>query len=262
MIESLMILLFELIGTAMLTMLFIAVTPNAIPGVGSLGAVGLGMFIGFFILLILSARISGSHYNPIVTLAFMLRKDAGQFNKWLGILYMLFQLGGAILGTIAAFYLFSIGNGTRNFLSVRQYVVQAMVAEIVGSFVLVLMYLTQTEERYKLSNDAAITLLMISASYTVGMALQASTGLNWSQSPLNPAIALAEISFATFNGEAGNMNFAWIYLVFSWVGSLLAVIMYELGFKRAQDAIGIKEEREEEAELGEEINMSSQPLME
>jgi glycerol uptake facilitator-like aquaporin len=77
MIESLMILLFELIGTAMLTMLFIAVTPNAIPGVGSLGAVGLGMFIGFFILLILSARISGSHYNPIVTLAFMLRKDAG-----------------------------------------------------------------------------------------------------------------------------------------------------------------------------------------
>lgn len=84
MMESLMILLFELIGTAMLTMLFIAVSP------GALGGVGLGMFIGFFILLILSARISGSHYNPIVTLAFMLRKDAGQFNKWLGILYMLF----------------------------------------------------------------------------------------------------------------------------------------------------------------------------
>ena len=46
-----------------------------------------------------------------------------------------------------------------------------MISEIVGSFILVLMYLTQTEERYKLSNDAAITLMMISASYTIGMAI-------------------------------------------------------------------------------------------
>jgi glycerol uptake facilitator-like aquaporin len=76
--ESLMILIFEAFGTAMLAMLF------ASDGGAS------GFFIGFYILLILSARISGSHYNPIVTLAWMLRKDtAVQFNKWLGILYML-----------------------------------------------------------------------------------------------------------------------------------------------------------------------------
>ncbi len=135
MMESLMILLFEMIGTAMLTMLFIAVSPLG-------GGVGLGMFIGFFILLILSARISGSHYNPIVTLAFMLRKDAGQFNKWLGILYMLFQLGGAFLGCLAAFYLFRVGDGTRPYLTVHSNYIQCMIAEIVGSFVLVLMYLT------------------------------------------------------------------------------------------------------------------------
>lgn len=72
-----MILIFEAFGTGLLTMLFI-----------STGG-GMNMFIGFFVLLILCARISGSHYNPVVTLAFMLRKDAGQFNKWLGILYML-----------------------------------------------------------------------------------------------------------------------------------------------------------------------------
>jgi len=75
--ESLMILIFEALGTGMLTMLFVS------------DKGGSGFFIGFFILLIFSARISGSHYNPIVTLAYMLRKDAGKFNKWLGILYML-----------------------------------------------------------------------------------------------------------------------------------------------------------------------------
>lgn len=253
MMESLMILLFELIGTAMLTMLFIAVAPNA----GAPGGIGMSMFIGFFILLILSARISGSHYNPIVTFAFMLRKDAGQFNKWLGILYMLFQLGGAFIGCLCAYYLFTIGAGTRPFFYVNAKFIQCMIAEVLGSFVLVLMYLTQTEERYKLSSDAAITLMMISASYTIGMALEAANGVNWTQSPLNPAIALAEITFATFDGNASAMNYAWIYFTFSWGGSALAVLMYECGFKRAQDAIGIKEEREAEAELGEEVNLSA-----
>ena len=77
-IESMMILFFELFGTMLLTSLYMMNKYNP-----------LAIFIGYFILLVLSARISGSHYNTIVTLAFMLRKDAGQFNKWLGLLYML-----------------------------------------------------------------------------------------------------------------------------------------------------------------------------
>ena len=83
MMESMMILLFEMLGTGMLTSLFLSfqMTPQQY---------GLPLFIGFFVLLIFSARISGSHFNPIVTLAFMLRRDAGKFNRWLGILYMLF----------------------------------------------------------------------------------------------------------------------------------------------------------------------------
>jgi glycerol uptake facilitator-like aquaporin len=93
-LESVMILIFECLGTGLLTMLFIAVNG------------WFGFIPGVFVLLILSARISGSHYNPIITLAFMLRRDAGQFNKWLGILYMLAQLAGAYLGCIFIFYCF------------------------------------------------------------------------------------------------------------------------------------------------------------
>ena len=80
-IESLMILIFEMLGTFLLTSLYQSTMP-----VGNY----LGFFIGFFILLIFSARISGSHYNPCVTLAFMLRKDTGRFNRWIGLAYMLF----------------------------------------------------------------------------------------------------------------------------------------------------------------------------
>jgi len=93
--ESIIILTFEFMGTAMLTSLFV-----------STGGSGMSMFIGYFILLVFSARISGSHYNPVITLAFMLRKDAGQFNKWLGILYMIAQVGGAYVGCLLVFYCF------------------------------------------------------------------------------------------------------------------------------------------------------------
>jgi len=94
-LESMMILFFELFGTTLLTCLFMMNSGKI-----------LSLFIGFFCLLVLSARISGSHYNPIVTLAFMLRKDAGQFNKWLGILYMIAQMLGGLCGGFISFFVF------------------------------------------------------------------------------------------------------------------------------------------------------------
>jgi len=47
-----------------------------------------GLLTGFFILLIFSARISGSHFNPAITLAFMFRRDTGRFSRLLGLLYI------------------------------------------------------------------------------------------------------------------------------------------------------------------------------
>lgn len=106
-LESLMILFFEMFGTMLLTSLFMMNKGSPV-----------AMFIGYFILLVLSARISGSHYNPIVTLAFMLRKDAGQFNKWLGILYMCFQVVGAFAGALIAFFIFRNIPGAQSVIAV------------------------------------------------------------------------------------------------------------------------------------------------
>jgi len=102
-----MILFFEMFGTMLLTSLFMMNKGSPV-----------AMFIGYFILLVLSARISGSHYNPIVTLAFMLRKDAGQFNKWLGILYMCFQVVGAVAGALIAFFIFRNIPGAQSVIAV------------------------------------------------------------------------------------------------------------------------------------------------
>ena len=62
------------------------------------------MLLGFFVLLIFGAKVSGSHYNPAVTLAFMFRRDTGKFSRMLGIAYILFQFIGAFFGGLLAFF--------------------------------------------------------------------------------------------------------------------------------------------------------------
>lgn len=67
-----------------------------------------------------------------------------------------------------------------------------MLMETLGSIVLVFLYLSQTEEKTKLSSDPAITTGIISASYltaiNIGYSYVASN--KFSYSPLNAAIAL------------------------------------------------------------------------
>jgi glycerol uptake facilitator-like aquaporin len=75
--DSLLILVFEFLGTALLCLLY---SHNDVTS----------LFLGMFILIVLSAKISGSHYNPAITLAFMFRKDTGRFSRILGFAYFLF----------------------------------------------------------------------------------------------------------------------------------------------------------------------------
>jgi glycerol uptake facilitator-like aquaporin len=89
--DSILILLFEFIGTLLLTCLYnTSLIYNDI----------CGFFAGTFVLLVLSAKISGSHFNPAVTLAFMLRRDTGKFSRSLGIAYIIVQFAGAFFGAL------------------------------------------------------------------------------------------------------------------------------------------------------------------
>lgn len=150
----------------------------------------ISFFLGFFILLIFSARISGSHYNPSVTLAFMFRKDTGRFSRWLGLAYIMFQFAGAWGGALLAYYCF----GAHAYIGVcsKKLIGQVMLMETLGSVVLVFLYLSQTEERTKLSSDPAITTAIISASYltAINIGFSSSSICKFSYSPLNAAIAL------------------------------------------------------------------------
>jgi hypothetical protein len=57
------------------------------------------------------------------------------------------------------------GNGNAN----NDFWGQAMVQQSLGGFLLVFVYLTQTEAGYKLSQDPAITTMIISGCYVIAM---------------------------------------------------------------------------------------------
>lgn len=135
--------------------------------------------------MIFGARVSGSHYNPAITLAFMFRKNTEKFSRPLGLAYIIAQVAGGFLGGLIAYFLTQSANGLG--VDENKYIPQAMASEAIGAFFVTFLYLTQTEQKTKLSQDAAITTLIMASSYLAAMLMV--SGPDNTISPLNPAIA-------------------------------------------------------------------------
>jgi len=162
-----------------------------------------------------------------------------------------------MIGAALAFWVLRLNN---NVLTVYGHPFQCMTSETLGSFILVVLYLTQTESSSKLTTDAALTTMVISAAYTTALALAHTH--NWTLSPLNPAIALAEMTMTTFSQGTSVMNNAWIFLTFGWLGSVLAVLAFEFGFKKAQYLVEEKEVHDESESEAESLLYSAQSSQE
>lgn len=131
--DSILILLFEFIGTTLLSCLY---------------SVALkyydycGFLMGVYMILILGAKISGSHYNPAITLAFMFRKDVGRFSRVLGIAYIIFQFVGAFCGALMAFWFTSAVGFIGLPFDDASYIPATIVSETLGTLLLTFLYLT------------------------------------------------------------------------------------------------------------------------
>ena len=106
--ESFLILVYEMVGTAMMTTLianyYAIKTLKAQPtGNLTIQTDNVGLLLGMFVTIMFSARISGSHFNPCITLGYMIGNvKQGKFDRILGICYIAAQFAGAFLGCIFA----------------------------------------------------------------------------------------------------------------------------------------------------------------
>ena len=88
---SLSKLVYEFFGTMILTMLFIGGNQSVI-------------LSGLWIMTIFCWKISGSHFNPAISLAYIFRKDKGGLPRGLALSYALAQFLGALAGAFLMFF--------------------------------------------------------------------------------------------------------------------------------------------------------------
>lgn len=116
------------------------------------------------------------------------------------------------------------------------HVVQCMISEAVGAFFLAFLYLTQTEEKTKLSSDPAITALIIAAAYVA--ALLMSSPPDQVMACLNPAIGISTTIVMAFGGDgAQGVTWIWLYAGFPLIGGLVSVIFHEFVYKKVVETI-------------------------
>ncbi|MCU4749024.1 MULTISPECIES: MIP/aquaporin family protein [Streptomyces] len=210
----------ELIGT--LILVFFGVGSAVLAG-EFIGSFGIALAFGFTLVLLafIIGPVSGSHLNPVVSLAMFL---SGRMTLRRTAVYWLAQFIGAIAGAALLFLVArqvpglrtsqafgTNGYGYRSAVGVSTF--GALVAEVILTFLVVFVYLSVTH-RIALSPLAAVPVgLTLAAVHLVGIPL---TGTS-----VNPARSFAPAIFA------GGQPWAqmWLFFVAPIVGALLAVLV-------------------------------------
>ncbi|CAI2378916.1 unnamed protein product [Moneuplotes crassus] len=226
--SSFLILIFEFVGTVVLTV-FQRMTNEVI------------FLFAFWWILALSYNITGGHFNPAVTITFMLRKDKGKFNWPLGFAYIIVQFIGAFCGALLAFMWTQEGGNI--VISDIKYTFQAILSEIFASFLFIFMFLVQTEEATRFSQDKAIWSLIVAATY--GTCLEFNEKVSGS---LNPAFGLGVHLTMLMDHGHHFLKYSWIFIVFPFVGGIIALIVHEFVYKKTQELIQEEDEEDEKQE--------------
>jgi glycerol uptake facilitator-like aquaporin len=227
---------------------------------------------GLWILIVFGWKISGSHYNPAITLAYMFRRDGKAFPRPLGVAYIVAQiLGGFAAALLLLFFTLNGINGMEvNFYCyecdpndlntckhtwirtncggvrffTRTFWAQAMLQEILGTFIFVLFFMMMTDEKMLFSKEKAINCFIIASSYIAAIAIfngerNAISAASSYGACLNPAIALGIYFGALCNGAYGWDAFTtiWIFPVMPLIGAVLSLLFYEFFYKRTQEVM-------------------------
>ena len=120
----------------------------------------------------------------------------------------------------------------------------AMWQETFGTMVFVIFFKLCTDETLYFSKEQAINCLIIAASYIASRDFFGGGFINHSATPiygvtnygacLNPAIALGIVLTSLFFEPGQALKWVWLYPVLPFAGAILAVIFYELVYKKTQ----------------------------
>jgi len=213
----------EMLGTMVLVLMGCgsAVFAGDLSGAVGTGVGTLGVALAFGLAVVAMAytigKISGCHINPAITLGVLLSgkisgKDAG--------MYMLFQVIGAILGSCVLYALVSTGShggptatGSNGFADGQM--LQAFIAEVVFTFVFVLVVLGATS---KGANGQFAGLAIGLTLVLVHIVCIPITGTS-----VNPARSIGPAIFAGVEA----LSQLWLFIVAPFLGAAIAAFAWK-----------------------------------
>lgn len=199
----------EFLGTAMLlaTVIGSGIMGEALAA-GNTAVALLGNTIAtgaiLFVLITMLGPVSGAHFNPAVTVAFMARGEIGLRDSGI---YIVVQILGAIVGVLLANAMFDL-----DVMQVSQKVRSSQgqwISEVVATFGLVLAIFTSLRSRPE------------AVPAVVGLYITAAYWFTASTSFANPAVTLARQFSDTFAGISPGSVIAFIICQFIGVGLAL-----------------------------------------
>lgn len=214
----------ELIGTMVLVLMGCgsAVFSGSIAGtVGEgIGTVGVALSFGLSVVAMAYTigNISGCHINPAITLGVWL---SGRMSGKDAIMYMIFQIIGAFIGSAIIFALISAGEhsgptltGANSFDDGEM--LQAFVAEMVFTFIFVLVVLGSTDSKRGAGQFAGLIIgLTLVLVHLVCIPI---TGTS-----VNPARSIAPAFFE--GGKA--LSQLWLFIVAPFVGAAISALVWK-----------------------------------
>ncbi len=193
----------EFVGTLFL-ILIIGLTSNPV-------AIGFGLTV----LVYMGAHISGAHYNPVVSLAFIIKKD---INTKDFIFYVLSQIIGATIGALFIYFLKDSVVEIQPNLSSSVY--QILISEILFTFLLVFVILNVATHPNLKDNSFygfAIGLTVMAGAFSVGPI---------SGAVFNPAVSLGPTLSHLIIGDGISKYYLWYFLLGPTIGSVIGTFAF------------------------------------
>ena len=213
----------EFVGTLIFTMFFCSGSNSVI-------------LLGLWITNIFFWKISGSHFNPAITFAYMFRKDKRM--HWnLAVSYIVVQILGAYVGALLVnFYTFELAELTYE----DSFFLRALTQELLCSFLYVFFFMANTDEKSQFSNEKAITCFILASAYVGARSIfyGDSASITSYGAVMNPATALGIQMAGLINQGLSSWNSIYLYPIIPFGSSFLAVLFYELVYKNTQAFLG------------------------